>query len=273
MFWIPCLILAALLLGHGMTYKNEQQFWQARLIMTTPFIILIEPQLGENIGMVARAMANMGLSRLRLVNPRDGWPNDKAIAASSGAHAILEKAELFENAASAVGDCHYIVAASARVHRQAKPVCGPQEAAQKIKARLKAGQSAALLFGRERNGLEKDEISLAHEILTFPVAEDFPSLNLAQAVLLTGYALRMADEGEGELLPHVTELGSKPATSEETEGLMAHLAGALEQKGYFNPDARAATMKRNLRNIFLRQSLTAQDVQTLHGVIGALDKN
>ncbi len=237
-----------------------------------PIIILVEPQLGENIGMVARAMANMGLSRLRLVSPRDGWPNDKAIAASSGAHAILEKAELFETTAAAVGDCHYIVAASARVHRQAKPVCGPEKAAHKMKARLKAGQSVAMLFGRERNGLEKDEISLAHDLVTFPVSEDFPSLNLAQAVLLSGYALRMAEDGEGELLPHVGGLGSAPASSDETERLMLHLVTSLEHKGYFNPEERAATMKRNLRNIFLRQNLTAQDVQTLHGIVSALDK-
>lgn len=238
--------------------------------MHSPIIILIEPQLGENIGMVARAMANMGLSRLRLVAPRDGWPNEIARAASSGAEHILNGAQLFDSFDEATSDCHYIFVTSARVHRQAKPVTGPQDAARRLRQKVKAGQKVAVLFGRERNGLTSDEISRAHEILTFPVVDDHPSLNLAQAVLLFGYAWRTADEDEGELLPHVTQLGSKPASSGEIESFFQQLVETLLKAGYFKPEHRREVMERNLRNIFLRRELTSQDVQTLHGVLTAL---
>lgn len=238
----------------------------------SPIIILVEPQLGENIGMAARAMANMGLSRLRLVAPRDGWPSEAATAASSGAAHILEQAQLFQTFHDAIADCHYVVASTARVHRQAKPVAGPQEVARKIHARSKAGQTVAVLFGRERNGLEKEEISRADEILTFPVAEDFPSLNLAQAVLLFGYAWRITGTEEGELLPHVTQLGSPPANVSQLENFFQALVSELAPRGYFEPAHRREVMERNLRNIFLRQSLTEQDVKTLHGVLTAFSK-
>jgi tRNA/rRNA methyltransferase len=239
-------------------------------MLSTPIIILIEPQLPENIGMVARAMANMGLSQLRLVAPRDGWPNEKAIASSSGAGHILETAQLFNSIEEAIADCHFIIAATARHHSQAKEILGPQQAAQKSRARVNAGQKVAVLFGRERNGLEADEISRAHVLLTFPVSDDFPSLNLAQAVLLFGYSWMLSDGEEGELLPRVTDLGSKPATAKEMEGFFEKLASALQDKTYFNPPAREEVMKRNLRNIFQRLNLTAQDVQTLHGVLASL---
>jgi tRNA/rRNA methyltransferase len=235
-----------------------------------PIIVLVEPQLGDNIGMVARAMANMGLSELRLVNPRDGWPNERAIAASSGANHILDKAELFDTVRSAIADCHFVIATSARQHRQAKEILGPQQAAQKLRARLNAGQCVGVLFGRERNGLEADEISLTNAILTFPVSEDFPSLNLAQAVLLFGYSWMLSSGEEGELLPRVTDLGSSPATAGEIEIFFQALVKALQGTEYFKPEHRKEVMQRNLRNIFQRRGLTLQDVQTLHGVITAL---
>lgn len=240
---------------------------------STPIITLIEPQLAENIGMAARAMANMGLCELRLVNPRESWPNEKAIAASSGADEILAKACLYDDVAEAIADCHFVYATSARKHRQAKLVAGPMEAARSARARIRAGQKIGVLFGRERNGLLKDEISLANAILTFPVSREFPSLNLAQAVLLFGYSWLLSQGEEGELLPYVTELGSKPATSGQIEGLFDHLTGALKEYGYFKPAHRENVMKRNLRNIIKRMILTEQDIQTLHGVVTALENH
>lgn len=197
---------------------------------STPVIILVAPQLGENIGMVARAMANMGLSHLRLVAPRDGWPNEKAIAVSAGAEHILNQAQLFNSLDEAVADCHFVIATTARHHSQAKEIFAPQEAARKLRARAQTGQKVAVLFGRERNGLEADEISRANAILTFPVAKDFPSLNLAQAVLLFGYSWLLSDAEEGELLPRVTNLGSQPATTEEMETFFKCLLGRLALK-------------------------------------------
>lgn len=237
---------------------------------STPIIVLVEPQMGENIGMVARAMANMGLSWLRIVNPRDGWPNEKAVAASSGAGHILDKAQLYSTLAEAVADCHFIIAATARHHSQAKEILSPRQAAQKLHARTKAGQKVAVLFGRERNGLEADEISRAHALLTFPVSDDFPSLNLAQAVLLFGYSWMLDGAEEGELLPHVTDLGSNPATSDELESFYQALTKALQDKAYFNPPEREDVMRRNLRNIFYRLNLTNSDVRTLHRILKSL---
>jgi tRNA/rRNA methyltransferase len=235
-----------------------------------PVIVLVCPQLGENIGMVARAMANMGLSCLRLVTPRDGWPSEKAIAASAGAGYILEDAQFFNTLEEAIADCHFVIATTARHHSQAKEILGPQMGAQKARARVIAGQRVAVLFGRERNGLEADEISRAHAILTFPVSEDFPSLNLAQAVLLFGYSWMLSGGDEGELLPRVTELGSAPATSGESEGFFKKLVSALQNKDYFKPKNREDIMQRNLRNIFYRLNLTKSDVSTLHGVMKKL---
>lgn len=250
-------------------YNMQRETQNLKTLVLTPIITLIEPQLGENIGMVARAMANMGLSELRLVAPRDGWPNERAIAASSGAEHILNAAQFYGSTAEAIADCHFICATTARQHRQAKDVLEPQLAAQKMRARLTSGHRVAVLFGRERNGLEADEISRAHAILTFPVAEDFSSLNLAQAVLLFGYAWRIS-EGNEEHLPYVAQLGSPPASVEESETFFQALSLALQQVGYFKPAHREETMRRNLRNIFQRMALTKQDVQTLHGVLGAL---
>ena len=191
--------------------------------------------MGENIGMVARAMANMGLSSLRLVSPRDGWPNEKAVAASAGAEHILEKAQLFNTLDEAVADCHYVIATTARHHSQAKEILGPQQASQKARARAQAGQRVAVLFGRERNGLEADEISRANAILTFPASEEFPSLNLAQAVLLFGYSWMLSAGEEGELLPRVTDIGSPPAKTEETGDSFKCLRMPCIKKAIFSP--------------------------------------
>jgi tRNA/rRNA methyltransferase len=235
-----------------------------------PIVVLVEPQLGENIGMVARAMANMGLTEMRLVKPRDGWPSEKAVAASAGADAIVTGATLHETPAAAISDCHYAYASTARQHAQAKQVVGPREAARSARARITAGQSVAILFGRERIGLLADELALADAVLTLPVNPDFPSLNLAQAVLLAGYEWLLSAGEEGELLPYVTDLGSPPATREEAIGLMEHLESELDAAGFFQPVHKKDVMTRNLRNILHRRSLTAQDVRTLHGVVTSL---
>lgn len=240
------------------------------LTTRAPVVVLVEPQLGENIGMCARAMANTGMSELRLVKPRDGWPSDKAVAASAGADEIVNGAKLFETLPEAVADCHFLYATTARQHAQAKRVVGPREAAEATRRRIVGGQTVALLFGRERVGLHSDEIALATEVLTLPVNPAFPSLNIAQAVLLVGYEWRLSEAEEGELLPYVTDFGSPPARRGELEELVAHLEHELETAGFFQPAEKKETMVRNLRNILHRRDLTAQDVRTLHGVVTSL---
>jgi tRNA/rRNA methyltransferase len=238
----------------------------------SPVVVLVGPQMGENIGMVARAMANMGLSSLRLVAPRDGWPNEKAIAAAAGADAIVTGATLFDAVEAAVADAHHVIATTARQYDQAKPVLGPRAAMGMARRRIEAGHTVAILFGRERIGLLADEIALADAVVTMPVVPEFSSLNLAQAVLLIGYEWRLSEADEGELLPYVTDLGSPPATREEVFGLFAHLEGALRASGFFVPAAKTEVMTRNLRNILHRRDLTAQDVRTLHGVVTSLSR-
>src|SRR5947208_13500290 len=155
--------------------------------MPGPIIVLVEPQLGENIGAAARVMGNFALKRLRLVKPRDGWPNMQARRAASGADRVLEEAELYDTVEAAIADCTLVLATTARAHDQAKPVIGPDAAAALLAPRVAAGESVAVLFGRERYGLENDEIALADRIITFPVNPAFASLNLAQAVAIVGY--------------------------------------------------------------------------------------
>src|SRR5436305_3914164 len=161
-----------------------------------PVVILVEPQLGENIGMAARAMGNFALSRLRIVNPRDGWPNVSAQRAAAGADHILERVELFDTVEKAVADCRLLFATTARAHDQAKPVVGPEAAAREIASDIAAGGTRGILFGRERYGLQNEEVALANRIITFPVIRGFASINLAQAVLLLGYDwFKQATEG------------------------------------------------------------------------------
>ena len=242
------------------------------MTLRSPVVVLVEPQLGVNIGMCARAMANMGLVELRIVAPRDGWPSADAIAASAGADAILERATIHETLAEAIADAHVVHATTAREHRIAKPVVGPREAMATARRRITGGQTVAVLFGRERIGLLNDEVSLATSILTIPVAPEFPSLNLAQAVLLVGYEWLWSGGEEGELMGFVTDLGSPPADGAEMAGLFRHLEDELDRSGFFVTDHKRDTMVRNLRAILTRTSLTAQDVRTLHGVVRSLSR-
>jgi tRNA/rRNA methyltransferase len=233
-----------------------------------PIVVLVEPQLGENIGAAARAMANFGLSRLRLVTPRQSWPNEKARMMAAGADRILDGAELFDSLEAAIADCTFVVAATARAHDQAKPVVGAPEAAALMAPRIAAGEEVAVAFGRERNGLENDEIALADCILTLPVNPAFASLNLAQAVVVVAYEwFKLAT---GAQLPFAMPKKSPAARKEQLLAFFASVERELEKVEFFRPPDKRATMQINLRNIFTRMQPTQQDIQTLHGVIMAI---
>jgi tRNA/rRNA methyltransferase len=237
-------------------------------MMAGPIVILVEPQLGENIGAAARAMANFGLSRLRLVAPRQSWPNDKARMMAAGADRILDCAELYDTFEAAIADCSFVIAATARAHDQAKPVVGVGEAAALMAPRIAAGETVAVAFGRERNGLENDEIALADRILTLPVNPAFASLNLAQAVVIVAYEwFKLVT---GEKLPFVMPEKSAPAPKQQLHAFFAALERELEKVEFFRPPDKRETMQINLRNIFNRMAPTQQDIQTLHGVIMAI---
>ena len=233
-----------------------------------PIIILVEPQLGENIGAAARVMANFGLARLRLIKPRDGWPNIQAQRSASGADRILDDAVLFDTLEAAIADCTVVLATTARAHDQAKPVIGPDEAAEFLAPHVAAGENVAVLFGRERHGLENDEVALVDRIVTFPINPAFASLNLAQAVALVAYEwFKLASGGE---LPFTMPRKSEPAGKQQVQAFFANLEHQLDRIEYFRPLDKRATMLVNLRNIFARMQPTTQDIQTLHGIVVAL---
>jgi tRNA/rRNA methyltransferase len=232
-----------------------------------PIVILVEPQLGENIGAAARAMGNFGLQRLRLVKPRQGWPNPKAMVMAAGADDILQAAQLFDTLEEAVADCTFVLAATARAHAQAKPVVGADEAARMVQARMADGDKVAVVFGRERNGLESHEVGLADVIITLPVNPAFASLNLAQAVVIIGYEwFKLAGSG----LPFAMPEKSKLAPKQQLAAFFESLDRELEKVEFFRPPEKRDTMTINLRNIFTRIQPTQQDIQTLHGVIAAI---
>jgi tRNA/rRNA methyltransferase len=232
-----------------------------------PVVVLVEPQLGENIGAAARVMANFGLSRLRLVAPRQGWPNGKAKIMASGADRVLDGAQLFQTAADAVADCTFVLATTARAHDQAKPVVGPDIAARQMAARVGGGETVAVLFGRERIGLVNEEVALADATMTFPVNPAFASLNLAQAVAVVGYEWFKAAGGG---LPFSAPEKSGAAPKQQIAAFLAKLEQALDRVEFFRPPEKRATMLINLKNIFARMQPTRQDIQTLSGVITAL---
>lgn len=233
-----------------------------------PAIILVEPQLGENIGMAARAMGNFALTRLRIVKPRDGWPNIAAQRAAAGADHILDHAELFDTVEQAVADLTLLFATTARAHDQAKPVMGPEAAAQEIVGHLATGGGAGILFGRERWGLMNEEVALANRIITFPVNPGFASLNLAQAVLLMGYEwFKLATGGA---LPFEMPERSEPASQHQMQAFFDNLVRELDRVEFLRPAEKRETMLVNLRNIFTRMNPTKQDMHTLHGVVMAI---
>jgi tRNA/rRNA methyltransferase len=233
-----------------------------------PAIILVEPQLGENIGMAARAMGNFALSRLRIVNPRDGWPNIAAQRAAAGADHILERAKLFDTVEQAVADLDLLFATTARAHDQAKPVMAPEVAAREIASHITGGGSTGILFGRERWGLTNEEVARANRIITFPVNPGFASLNLAQAVLLMGYEwFKLSTEGT---LPFTMPERSERASQHQMHAFFENLVRELDRVEFLRPAEKRDTMLVNLRNIFLRMEPTKQDMHTLHGVIMAI---
>lgn len=233
--------------------------------MSQPAFVLIRPQMGENIGAAARGMWNFGLDRMRIVAPRDGWPNPKAVAMASGAGRLLDEAGLFDATADAVGDAAYVYATTARQRDLTKPVFTPEAAMRDAAERIRRGERVAVLFGPERAGLENDDIAKANAIVSVPVNPDFPSLNLAQCVLLTAYEWRRATT---EVETVTMELaGTEMASQMEVEKLAAHYEDRLEQAGFFFPETKAEGMKRTLRNLWSRMPLTRADVQILHGIL------
>jgi tRNA/rRNA methyltransferase len=232
-----------------------------------PAIVLVEPQLAENIGMAARAMANFGLAELRLVAPRNGWPKKGAHSAASGASPILDAARLYGTAREAVADLNFVLATTARQRDQMKRVFGPDEAAAEMRARLAAGQRVGLLFGRERVGLTNDEIALADAIVTFPVDPSFSSVNLAQAVLLVAYEWFKGETGSA--LPFATDRRSPPAPREMIVSFFDYVEAELDAVNFY-PEDKKPVMARNMRDIFHRLELTEQEVRTLRGAFRAI---
>ncbi len=244
-----------------------------------PVVVLVNPQLGENIGTAARAMANFGLTELRLVAPRDGWPNDKAVAAAAAAAPIVHAAQLFDSTREAVADLHYVAATTARPRDLVKPVLAPDSAAREMDARCREGQRCGLLFGPEKSGMDNDTIALADAIVTAPVDPVYPSLNLAQAVLLMGYEWRRQlkpaglgrqTEFDGPAREGLRMQGTRPAKRDELVGFFDHLEAELDRSGFLYPPEKRPAMVRNLRSLFLRLGATEQDVRTLRGIVSSL---
>jgi tRNA/rRNA methyltransferase len=232
-----------------------------------PAIILVEPQLGENIGTAARAMLNCGLDDLRLVNPRDGWPNDKAVAAASGADRVLDNARLYPSVEAAIGDLQHVYATTARDRFMVKRELAPRRAAEEMRGIITAGEKCGVLFGPERTGLVNDHIALADAVVTVPLNPAFSSLNLAQAVLLVGYEWFTAQTPPRAEKLHTGH--SRLANKEELLRFFDHLEEALEISGFLRVPDKRPGMTRNLRNLFQRAQCTEQELRTLHGVITA----
>jgi tRNA/rRNA methyltransferase len=228
-----------------------------------PLIILVRPQLGENIGKAARAMLNFGLTEMRLVAPRDGWPNPSAGPAASGADIVLENAQVFETLEEAIADCAHVYATTVRRRDLVKPVVTPEQAAQAI---ITDPGRTAILFGPERSGLETDDVAVARSIITVPINAEFGSLNLAQAVILVAYEW---SKHQALASPPVREL-DPPAPQGELDGLIAHLDAMLEPTGYFFPPHRVPTTRRTLRSVLTKPGWNANEVRTLRGVLSAL---
>jgi tRNA/rRNA methyltransferase len=238
-------------------------------VSTAPIIVLVRPQLGENIGKAARAMLNFGLTEMRIVNPRDGWPNPSAGPAAAGADMVLDQAEIFETTAEAVADCANIYATTVRKRGVTKPVVGPDEAAKEIVA---APGKSAILFGREASGLETDDVALARAILTVPINPEFGSLNLAQAVILCAYEWsRHAGENAGLVQPTEEEL-LPPAPQAELDGMIAHFEALLDPRGYFLPEARREATIQTLRGILTKPGWNHLEVRTLRGILSTLER-
>jgi tRNA/rRNA methyltransferase len=245
----------------------------------SPAIILVEPQLGENIGFAARAMANFGLNELRLVSPRDGWPNEKATSAASGAP-VLDNVKTYPSAEAAIGDLNFVLATTARPRGMVKPVLTPESAARELAARVSRGERTGVLFGPERTGLENDTIALADAVVTAPVNPAFASLSLPQSVLLLSYewlkacgpeiSLGRVTDTDGPAVEGMDISATRLATRAELLGLFEHLETELDASGFLRPPEKRPTMVRNIRNMFHRMGATEQDIRTWRGIVASL---
>ncbi|MCM2343007.1 MAG: RNA methyltransferase [Alphaproteobacteria bacterium] len=233
-----------------------------------PVVILVDPQMGENIGAAARAMLNCGLSELRLVNPRDGWPNERAVSMSSGALDRMPPVQVYKTTAEAIADLHYVYATTARPRDMIKDVFTPRSAAQDMRQHHNQGERVGILYGAERMGLVNDDIALASAVVTIPLNPGFSSLNLGQAVLLTAYEWLMSGD---QTAPHQLVTGdTPPATQGDMDALYQRLETALEEHRFFRSPEMKPTVIRNLRAMLVRTRMTQQEVNTFHGMISAL---
>ncbi len=237
-------------------------------VTPAPAFILVRPQLGMNIGMAARAMGNFGLEDLRLVAPRDGWPNPEAGPPAAGADWVLDRAQVFDRVADALGDSAMTFATTMRPRDGAKPVVTPRDAAAMMRDATSRGLKSGVLFGPERSGLTADDLAPIATIITCPVNPDFGSLNLAQAVLLLGYELFQA--GTPTMAPRPIHV---PARHDELDGLIAHLNEALAESGYFHVPDRTPATQRTLAAMLARPAFSSQEIRTLHGIIRALSEH
>ncbi|MBI1403793.1 MAG: RNA methyltransferase [Porphyrobacter sp.] len=241
--------------------------------LNRPVIVLVRPQLGENIGKAARAMLNFGLTEMRLVAPRDGWPNPSAGPAASGADVVLEQAKVYATTAEAVADCAHVHATTVRKRGVTKPVIGADEAGRQVH---KLPGRHAIIFGPERSGLETEDVALARNILTIPINPAFGSLNLAQAVILVAYEwARIGREAgaAGETLVQPTaEEALPPAPQDELDGMIAHFERLLEPRGYFRPESRAESTRRTLRGLLTKPGWNHLEVRTLRGILSTLER-
>ncbi len=250
----------------GRVVKNGE----GGLLGHAPVVILVNPQLGQNIGASCRAMLNFGLTELRLVKPRDGWPNPDANAMAAGAVALIENAKVYETTAEAVADLKYVLAATARRRELEVPVIGTKDVGERLQAYAAKGVPTGILFGPEKAGLTNADVVLADAILTYPINPAFQSLNLAQAVNIFAYIWKSA---ESEAPPeYFQDEISAAAPREDLVRMLDHLEEALMGAGYFFPEAKTALMQQNIRAPFVRAKMTKQEVQTMRGMIKALAK-
>ncbi|MEM0977596.1 MAG: RNA methyltransferase [Pseudomonadota bacterium] len=236
--------------------------------LSDPAIILVEPQMGENIGAAARAMLNFGLAHMRIVNPRDGWPNQAAVAMASGASRVLDNALVTDDRDTAFGDLNYIYATTARIRDFTKDVLTPEEAMKDAATRIQAGARIGVLFGPERAGLENKDIVKANALITVPVNPDYASLNLAQCVLLVAYEWRRQSAA-----PRQTVADTFETPQSEIEVLYEKLDAALTDRGFFWPDDKAESMRLTLRNMLSRMDFTRADIRTWHGIVKTLQRD
>ncbi|MGE0744481.1 MAG: RNA methyltransferase [Rhodospirillales bacterium] len=253
-----------------MTDRPPSKAWASAAPTGAPAVVLVAPQLAENIGAVARAMLNFGLTDLRLVRPRPQWPSEAAINTSAGADSVLAAARLYDTTAAAVADLTHVFATTARVRDMEKPAMDPRAAAGRLRTAAAAGEGCGLLFGPERSGLHNDDLTFADALVIVPTNPAFSSLNLAQAVLLCAWEWQMA--GGAGVPDAIARKDSRPATREEIQGFFDHLEGELDRSGFLRVPQKRPRMVRNIRNIFNRAALTDQEVRTLRGIVAFLTR-